>query len=151
MKRLLTISAALLTGIFTVAITSCGSNHSIAVYPNSMTATVGGVIAFNASGTDINVSKTNGTLNISAVGTSRSKITLTVPSFSNAIGTVSINNIGLPAGASFDSVGNGANILLPTRGSITFTNVSAYIQGTYSFVCTDSTTITSGSFKVKAP
>ena len=150
MKRLLTIAATLMIGIVTVTFTGCGSSSTIAVYPNTMTATIKGVLAFSASGSNINVSKTNGTLNISATATSKSKITITIPSYAATLGTFAINDIGLPVGASYDSLGNGT-LLLASTGTITFITVSPYLQGTFSFVCSDSTKITSGAFKTKAP
>ncbi|MFI5195633.1 MAG: hypothetical protein ACHQD8_00960 [Chitinophagales bacterium] len=150
MKRFLTIAAALMTGIATLTFTGCGTNNTIAVYPNAMTATIKGVLAFSASGSNISVTKTNGTLIIFATATSKSKITITIPQFSATPGTMAINNIGLPACATYDSLGHGTALLAST-GTITFTTVSPYLEGTFSFVCSDSTKITEGTFKTKAP
>ena len=150
MKRLLTIAATLLTGIIIFTFTSCGNHTGTVVYPNSMTATIKGVLAFSASGSYIGATKTNGTLNISATTTSKAKITMTIPVFSPAGGTLAINYIGLPAGATYDSLGNGSALLAST-GTVTFTAVTPYLEGTFSFVCSDSTKITSGVFKIKAP
>jgi hypothetical protein len=148
MKRFLTIASALFIGIATLS--SCGANNGTIVYPNSLTATVGGVISFTSSGRYISATKTNNTLNISAITTGNSTIAFTVPSFSNTVGALSINSIGLPAGASFDSLA-GSAALIASTGTITFTSVSPYLEGTFSFVCSDSTKISGGTFKIKAP
>jgi len=150
MKRFQILFSVIALGILSVVFTSCGSHTGSVVYPNSVTATVGGVLAFSASGATVNAFKTNGTLNITATASNKSKITFSVPSFTGTAGTLAINHIGLPAGASFDSLGNGV-ILLANTGSITFTQVTPYLVGTFNFTCTDSAKITGGAFKIKAP
>ncbi len=152
MKRLLTVTAALMLGILTFIFTGCSSGGGHIVYPNSMTATVAGVLSFSASGSLINATSTNGTLNITATTASKANITMTVPSFSGvaAGATLAINSIGTVAGATYDSLGTG-HALLASRGAVSFTSVSPYLEGTFSFVCSDSTAVTVGTFKIKAP
>ena len=133
-----------------VAFTGCGSSSGTVVYPNSVTATVAGVLAFSASGSNVTAGTTNGTLNISAATATNSKIMFSIPANGDTIGTLAVNYIGLPAGASYDSLAS-TSALLASTGTITFTAVSPYLEGTFSFTCTDSTKITSGAFKIKAP
>jgi hypothetical protein len=150
MKRFLTLATTLVLGISIFIFTGCGGSGGTVVYPNSMTATIAGVLAFSASGSYIDATKTNGTLNITATTTSGSRITMTVPGYAATAGTLAINNIGVPVGATYDSL-SGGTALLASSGTVTFVTVSPYLEGTFSFVCSDSTKVTAGTFKIKAP
>ncbi len=151
MKRLLTIATVGVLGMGAVLLSACSSGGGVKVYPNSLSATIKGSTAFTASGDYAYATRINGTVKMIAKSTANTQITISLPAFSAKAGqTLAINYIGVPAGASYDTTSNGRTHLA-AYGTIKFTKVTPYLEGTFSYTADDSTKITEGVFKIKTP
>ena len=113
---------------------------------------------FSATGTSVVATEKKVTtagipvINLVVTGTSLSgsAITLTVNGFDDSLAMFAINTYQV-TGSYTPSSGAKAVSSVTGTGDITITAVSPYIQGSFSFYCTDGTEVTNGTFTVKAP
>ena len=83
-----------------------------------------------------------------ASGTSASNVTITYPfiqlGFLSALSTGTFNIDGFTVTAGIDS--SAGNVIYASSGTITITSITPHTVGTFSFTCSDGTTVTGGTF-----
>jgi len=148
MKKLVT-SIAMLAGI--VAFTGCTKKSDTSKTPTTttttatMTANAGGH-TFSASGIMVTADVQAGGMNVTgSIAASSEAIILSVDKTPPAVGTYPIS------GFTIASYGIGGTTKGGVYGTISFTSISPDWEGTFSFTCDDSTKVTDGKFKIKAP
>lgn len=152
MKKLFTFLAI---GSVVMLLHSCtahrsDANSTVTVTPTASMTAIVGTHTFSATGTSVSSSITNDTsLSFGGVSPSYESITLSVVNFKRTPATYVIDS-SIKATVMYGSSA-GALPKLSYNGSITFTSVSPNLEGTFHFVLSDSTNVTSGTFKVKAP
>ena len=123
---------------------SCSKNQ----YMGYMNATVNGS-SWNTG--EVIATKTTEGLTIQGTLTgTMSNIAVSLPR-NYSTGTYTIDSSNLNAHGSYVAHSYDNTILLARSGTVTVKSLSPYVEGTFSFVCTDSTKIENGSFSVKAP
>ena len=149
MKKILSIMAIAMIGLFVFA--GCSKKSSSPSY--TMKATVGST-AFSANNCIGNI---NSTL-LSVYGYNASGTTATFPNITiqmsnyTAIGTFTIDTTAIFSSLTFQYYPTSAltDVKSSKTGTLTLTSVtSTAIAGTFSFTCTDGTTVTGGTFSAK--
>ncbi|MCW3123499.1 MAG: hypothetical protein JWQ38_2991 [Flavipsychrobacter sp.] len=143
MKKIFTSIAMLVSMI---AFTGCEKkSDTTKTTTASMTANAGGH-SFATSGTMITADVQSGTMNVTgSITATQESIILIVDKTPPATGSYPIKDFTIA------TYGIGGVPKAGLYGTITFTSISPDWEGTFSFTCTDSTKITDGKFKIKAP
>ncbi len=148
MKRLMSIALVLCLGLFIH--TGCQKVAEKApASANTMSAVIDSNV-FTATGTSVNAYRSGSQLVLKGVTPQNVSITITLQNYNGFSGTTVMDNYACLA-AIDSGTGAGPVTDLMNTGIVTITQAFPYINGTFYFLCSDSTVVSHGRFSVVTP